>query len=281
MRKEIIVRLARSFEESGFVHEGIEVWMARDLQALLGYSKWDNFLTVVDRAKIACASSGQEIDDHFADVGKMVPVGSGAEREIPDIILTRYACYLIAQNGDPRKEAIAFAQSYFALQTRKQELLEERIELSERLAAREKLTETEKDLSRLIYHRGVDDRGFAIIRSKGDTALFGGFSTLDMKQRLGVPKARALADFLPTVTIKAKDLATEMTNHTVRHTTIFGESSISAEHVKNNRNVRGALAQSGILPENLPLEDDIRKLERRVKSDERRLLRATKTLPKA
>jgi len=207
MKKEIIVQLNKTFEESAYTQNGVEYWMARDMQKLLDYTEWRNFLLVVDKAKIACSRSGQSIVDHFVDVNKMVKLGSGSERQIEDIMLTRYACYLIAQNGDPHKEQIAFAQSYFAIQTRKQELLEERIALVERVHAREKLADTESELSGVVYERGVDGEGFARLRSKGDHALFGGYTTLDMKKKLGVPDKRPLADFLPTITIKAKDFA--------------------------------------------------------------------------
>ena len=266
MEKETITRLNKSFEE--FVNEidGVEYWFARELQELLGYTDWRNFLKVVDKAKDSCRTSGQEVLDHFVDVNKMVNIGSGAERKLDDVMLTRYACYLIAQNGVPRKEQIAFAQSYFAIQTRKQELLEERIRLNERLQAREKLAATETELSKNIYERGVDSKGFANIRSKGDWALFGGITTSNMKKKLGIPENRPLADFLPTITITAKQLATEITNFNVKQNDLKGEENITDEHVKNNKDVRELLSKSGIKPEQLPAEEDIKKLERKVKS---------------
>ncbi len=266
MEKETIVKLNKSFEESAYEQDGVEYWLARELQELLGYSDWRNFLNAVDKAKESCKTTGEGVLDHFVDVTKMVKIGSGAERKQDDIMLTRYACYLIAQNGDPKKEQIAFAQSYFAIQTRKQELLEERIRLNERLQAREKLAATETELSKNIYERGVDNKGFANIRSKGDWALFGGLTTSNMKKKLGIPENRPLADFLPTITITAKQLATEITNFNVKQHDLKGEARITDEHVKNNKDVRGLLGKSGIKPEQLPAEEDIKKLERRVKS---------------
>jgi len=271
MKKEIIVRLNKTFEESAYAQNGIEYWMARDIQKLLDYTDWRNFLLVVDKAKIACSRSGQNIADHFVDVNKMVQLGSGSQREIEDIMLTRYACYLIAQNGDPRKEQIAFAQSYFAIQTRKQELLEERIALVERVRAREKLADTESKLSGVVYERGVDGEGFARLRSKGDHALFGGYTTLDMKRKLGVSEKRPLADFLPTITIKAKDLAAEITSFNTKKNDLRGEPAITGEHIKNNRDVRELLGKSGIKPETLPPEEDIKKLQRRLRSEDKKI----------
>lgn len=256
-----------------------EFWFARDLQDLLGYSEWRNFLKVIEKAKDSAHSVGATVQNHFVDVNKMVQIGSGAGRPIEDVMLTRYACYLVAQNGDPRKEAIAFAQTYFAVQTRKQELIEERILLQERLQARQKLTESETELSRNIYERGVDDQGFGRIRSKGDAALFGGNTTGQMKNKLEIPSNRPLADFLPTVTIAAKNLATEITNHNVRQKDLHGELIITEEHVQNNTGVRNMLGDRGIKPKELPPEEDIKKLERRIKSDEKRLINESK-LPK-
>src|SRR3989339_1393785 len=260
MKKEIIVQLNKTFEESAYTQNGVEYWMARDIQKLLDYTEWRNFLLVVDKAKIACANSGQNINDHFVDVNKTIPMPKGATKDIQDMMLTRYACYLIAQNGDPRKEQIAFAQSYFAVQTRKHELIEQRIALQERFQARNKLINSETELSELIYERGVDDAGFARIRSKGDEALFGGHDTKQMKKKLDIPFRRPLADFLPTVTIAAKNFATEITNFNVKQNNLHGEGKITQEHVKNNKEMRRVLAKNKIVPENLPAEEDIKKL---------------------
>ena len=257
----------------------IEFWYARELMSLLGHERWNNFDKAISRAMDSCESGGIEVSDHFREVAKMVPLGSGSQREIKDYMLTRYACYLIAQNGDPKKEEIAFAHSYFAVQTRKQELIEERIALIERTEARGRLRESEKRLSQNIYERGVDDAGFGHIRSKGDQALFGGHTTQEMKTRLGVKDNRPLADFLPTLTIAAKNLATEMTNYNVEEKDLKGERAITGEHVQNNLSVREMLGQRGIKPEELPPSEDIKKLERRVKSQEKKLAAQAGKLP--
>ena len=281
MNKQLITTLQTEFNQLSNTLEDstIEYWYARDLQKVLGYERWENFVNIIEKAKIACANSDIEITDHFRDVTKMVSIGSNAQRQIEDIILTRYACYLIAQNGDSKKEQIAFAQTYFAIQTRKQELIEQRLELEDRLQARAKLRESETELSKNIYERGVDDSGFGRIRSKGDTALFGGNTTQNMKDKLGVPNGRPLADFLSTITITAKNLATEITNHNVKQKNLYGENPITNEHVQNNESVRGLLAERGIKPEELPPADDLKKLERKVKSDEKKMIKQS-ALPK-
>ncbi len=268
MKKELIKSLTNDFEDhSQTTGSGIEFWFARDIQHLLGYAEWRNFNKVISKAKTSCEVSGNLILDHFVDANKMVVIGSGTEREIEDIMLTRYACYLIAQNGDPKKEQIAFAQNYFAIQTRKFELIAKRIDDWERLNARQKLTLSEKELSELIFEKTGNDKNFGIIRSKGDQALFGGKNTSQMKKRLGVPESRPLADFLPTIVIKAKDFATEITVFNTKDKGLSSERSISSEHIKNNLGVRKLLLDRKIVPENLPAEEDIKKLERRVNSE--------------
>lgn len=272
MEKDIVRQLHGDFEKRVYVDQdsGVEFWLARELQELLGYAKWENFTKVIDKAKISCKNAGFEPSDHFPDIRKMVKLGMGTVREVDDIALTRYACYLIAQNGDPAKEAIAFAQTYFAVQTRRQEIIEQRIAEVERLNARKKLTLSEKELSGIIFERIGDQKGFGRIRSQGDKALFGK-TTEQMKQRLSVPKGRPLADFLPTITIKAKDFANEITNFNIKRDDLKTEAGITREHVKNNQDVRKLLVKRNIKPEELPPEEDIKKLERKLTSEEKTL----------
>ncbi|MDX1908366.1 MAG: DNA damage-inducible protein D [Bacteroidia bacterium] len=273
MKKELILELFEKFEAACYLIEDTECWSARELQSILGYAKWDNFLNAIEKAKTACEGAGEKVAHHFADVGKMVGIGSNTQRRIDDLALTRYACYLIAQNGDPtKKPEIAFAQTYFAVQTRRQELIEQRLLDRDRVSAREKLSKTENKLSGIMYERGVDDKGFAIIRSEGDKALFGGRSTQDMKRKLAVPDGRPLADFLPTLTIKAKDFATELTHHNVVDKDLKGQPAIQREHVENNLAVRRILHERGVQPEHLPPAEDVKKVERRIKADDKKAL---------
>lgn len=277
--KEKIMELKKKFDSIINTEKSVEFWYARDLQIQLGYVQWRNFLEVINKAIQSCENAGIKVSNHFAKVSKMIDLAKGAKRPIEDYMLTRYACYLIAQNGDTKKEEIAFAQTYFAVQTRKQEIIEDRIKLMNRLEAREKLRESEKQLSKNIYERGVDDLGFARIRSKGDSALFGGLNTMQMKTKYGVKENRPLADFLPTLTIAAKNLATEMTNYNVTEKDMYGEKSITDEHVDNNLSVRNMLNKRGIKPENLKPAEDLKKLERRVKSESKKIADSNK-LPK-
>lgn len=273
MKKEIITKLHSDFEKIVQIEEetGIEFWLARKLQEVLGYARWENFSKVIQKAKTSCVNAGYDEKDHFLDVTKMVSLGSGAKRNISDVALTRYACYLIAQNGDPSKDEIAFAQTYFAVQTRKQELIEKRIAEVERLDARKRLTNSEKELSGIIFERVGDPKSFGRIRSKGDAALFGGLTTRNMKKKLDMPENRALADFLPMITIKAKDFANEITNFNIKRDDLSTESEITTEHVSNNRDVRELLGKRDIRPEELPPEEDAKKLERRLASEAKKL----------
>lgn len=280
MDKEIVVRLHSSFEDMVRMFPGTdtEYWCARDLQMLLGYTKWENFSKVIDKAITSCEKAGFDPKDHFLGIRKMVDLGSGAKREIEDIALTRYACYLIAQNGDPTKDPIAFAQTYFAVQTRKQEVVEKRLAEAERISARKKLSKSEKELSGIIFDRLRDNESFGRIRSKGDRALFGGRTTQEMKGKLNVPAKRPLADFLPTITIKAKDFANEITNFNIKQNELRTESGITDEHVRNNQEVRQLLVDRGIVPEALPPAEDVKKVERRLKTEQKKLPKKGKPL---
>ena len=278
MKPEIIQSLTKNFEShANQTENGVEFWLARDLQRLLGYEKWDNFKSVISKAKTACEVAGHKGFDHFAAVGKMVSLGSGSQREVADIMLTRYACYLIAQNGNPRKEEIAFAQTYFAIQTRKFEIIQQKMLEAERVSARRKLADTEKELSGVIYEQTRSDRNFGIIRSKGDKALFG-YTTEQMKDKWQVPKKRALADFAPTIILKAKDFATEITIFNAKANRMQSEKEISDEHITSNESVRKTLIERGIQPEKLPPEEDVKKVARKLKSDEKKGLKNPRPL---
>jgi DNA-damage-inducible protein D len=278
MKKEQILELFEKFEAASAQLNEIECWSARALSELFGYADWRNFLNVIEKAKVACTNSGEQAENHFVDITKMVKIGSGTEREVEDIALTRYACYLVAQNGNPAKAEVAFAQTYFAVQTRRQEIIEQRILDIARVTAREKLSKSENKLSGIIYERGVDEIGFAIIRSKGDQALFGGFTTQDMKRKLKIPDSRPLADFLPTLTIKAKDFATELTSHNVTEKDLKGQDAISKEHIDNNKAVRKMLHERGVKPEALPPAEDVKKIKRKLDSDDKNVLKEAKKL---
>ena len=273
MKTELVHTLTNSFEaHAQHADNGVEFWLARDIQHLLGYAKWENFLNVLSKARTACEVSGHDVRDHFPDVRKMVDLGSGSQREVDDIMLTRYACYLIAQNGDPKKQEIAFAQTYFAIQTRRAELIEQRLLEAERVSARKKLTTTEKELSQVIYEHTGGNQDFALIRSKGDQALFGK-STQAMKSHRNVPDSRPLADFAPTIILKAKDFATEITIFNTREHQLGTERAISNEHITNNEAVRKTLLERGIRPESLPPAEDVKKVERRLAAEEKKSLK--------
>lgn len=274
MKQELIKELFEKFEAACYEINNVECWSARELQPLLGYSKWENFEKVIVKAKDACKNAGETVESHFPDVRKMVEIGSGTEREIEDIALTRYACYLVAQNGDSRKQEIAFAQTYFAVQTRRAELIEQRLLDFERVKAREKLSQTEKHLSGILYERGVDDKGFAIIRSKGDQALFR-LSTAQLKIKMRIPDNRPVADFLPTISIKAKDLAAEMTSLNVQTKDLKGQNPIENEHVDNSTAVRKMLLERGIKPEDLPPAEDVKKVQRKLEAENKKVLKNT------
>ncbi|WP_295384021.1 DNA damage-inducible protein D [uncultured Thiodictyon sp.] len=280
MKTSIVAKLHADFEALVHVEtdSGVEFWTARDLQGILGYARWENFSKVVEKARLGCETAGYQGTDHFVEVTKTIELGKGGTRVVPDVLLTRYACYLIAQNGDPSKDAIAFAQTYFAVQTRKQEIIEQRLAEVERLRARKKLTDSEKSLSGVIFERLQNNQSFGRIRSKGDRALFGGHSTQDMKERLGMPETRPLADFLPTITIKAKDFANEITVFNISKDDLRTETGVTNEHVKNNADVRQLLMDRGIVPENLPAAEDAKKVERRVLAEQKKLAKQSDPL---
>jgi DNA-damage-inducible protein D len=275
MKSDEIKTLFEKFEAIACEYQGVECWSARDLSTLLGYSKWERFRNAIDKAKEACKNAGEIVENHFPGVGKMVSLGSGSIREVEDYMLTRYACYLIAQNGDSRKPEISFAQNYFAVQTRVAEIVEDRIHELERVQAREKLAHTEKVLSGVLFERGIDSKGFAVIRSKGDQALFN-IDTNLLKRKYNVPASRPLADFLPTVSIKAKDLAAEMTSVKTQTKNLFGQKKIEKEHVDNNCAVRKMLLDRGIVPEKLPASEDVKKVARRLKGTDASFLNPSK-----
>ncbi len=278
MKTDLVHALTQTFEgHAQQTDGGVEFWLARDLQQLLGYTEWRNFTAVITKAKTACEVSRHAVSDHFVDVNKMVDIGSGSQRQVDDIMLTRYACYLIAQNGDPKKQKIAFAQTYFAVQTRRAELIEQRLLEAERISARKKLTTTERELSGVIYEKTGGNQDFALIRSKGDQALFGK-TTQAMKAQWKVPDSRPLADFAPTIILKAKDFAAEITIFNTREHSLTSESAISREHVTNNQAVRKTLLERGIRPEKLPAAEDVKKVERRLASEDKKSLKNPDTL---
>lgn len=276
MKRELIQELFKKFEDACYDLDGLECWNARELMEIFNYSEWRAFSTLIKKASQTCENSGEKVEDHFVVYYKMVKIGSGAKRKIVDVALTRYACYLVAQNGNPSKKEIAFAQTYFAVQTRKQELIEKRLLDITRVNAREKLSKSEKKLSGIIYERGVNNRSFGIIRSKGDKALFGGRTTQFMKTKLGVPTNRPLADFLPTLIIKAKDFAAELTSHNVVDKDLNGDREITKEHVDNNQEIRSILLKRGVKPETLPAAEDVKKIQRRINSTEKKILKDAK-----
>lgn len=278
MKTEVIQDLLVKFEHACYDYNGVECWRARELQVVFNYTDWRNFVKIIEKAKVSCENAGEKVEDHFVGFNKMIELAKGAKRQIDDMALTRYACYLIAQNGDANKPEISFAQTYFAVQTRRQEIIEKRLLDVLRVTAREKLSQSEKKLSGIIYERGVDDRGFSIIRSEGDRALFGGFNTKMMKKKLLVPDNRPLADFLPTLTIKAKDFATELTSHNVVDKNLYGMNEIENEHIDNNKSVRKILEERGVKPELLPPDEDVKKIQRKLEVDVRNIGKCSRKL---